>query len=112
VNSRANPVILKANDVGGHQFESTITENGTALPLTGATVLFLFRLEASPYTAYSFAATIVSASAGTVKYIPTSTFPTAEAMYLQEWEVTFSPTDIRTFPSGKYNYVKIIDDLN
>lgn len=106
-------VSIKAKDIGGHQFASTLTENGTALDITGATVVMLLKLIDPPNTAYSFAATIVSAAAGTVRYTPDSSFPTAApAKYKQEWEVTFSASDIRTFPSDDYNYVKIVPDLN
>lgn len=94
------------------QFTDTLKVDGVATDLTGATVLFLLKLIDSPNTAYSLAATIVTAASGTVKYVPGVGFPTAVGDYRQEWQVSYVEGTILTFPSDGYNIVKILDDLN
>lgn len=94
------------------QFTDTLRVDGVASDITGATVLFLMKLIGSPSTAYSLAATIVSAASGTVKYVPGVGFPTAVGDYRQEWQVSYVEGTILTFPSDSYNIVKKLDDLN
>lgn len=90
-------------------FTSTLETNGVAQNLTGATVQFILKRSA---TVFSAAATIVSATAGTVRYSPGGGFPTTVGTYKQEWEVTFGDSTILTFPSSSYNEVVIIADLD
>lgn len=105
-------VKMKANDTG-QVFDATLEINGSAANLAGATVLMLMKLVESPYTAYSLSASVVSAAAGTVRCLASvSGFPTVAGTYKQEWEVTFSDTTKLTFPSGSYNTLHILDDLN
>ena len=105
-------VKIKANDTG-QIFDGTLTIEGTAVNLSGATVLMLLKLVESPYTAYSLSASVVSAAAGTVRCLATvSGFPTTPGTYKQEWEVTFSDTTKLTFPSNGYNFIQMLDDLN
>jgi BppU N-terminal domain len=104
-------VKIKSGDTAV-QFTGTCLQDGAAVDLTGATIKFLMKLVASPNTAYSLTATIVSAAAGTVEYTQGVGFPTVAGKYEQEWEVTFSGGTILTFPNGSYNYVTILDDLN
>ena len=102
---------LSASDPG--QAAEPLAVNGVTLNLTGATILFLMKLIASPYTAYSLAASIDgTATAGNVTYTSASGFPTVVGQYKQEWQVTQSGGTILTFPSGGYNIVHILDDLN
>jgi hypothetical protein len=102
-------VKIKSGDTA-IEFTSTLQTNGTAVNLTGATVVMLLKLGDAAGTSHS--ATIVSAAAGTVKCVPGGSFPTTAGRYLQEWQVTFSDTTILTFPSDGYNFVVILDDLN
>lgn len=107
---------MKSGDTGC-QVTSTLKKDGSAIDLTGASVLLLLKLEDAPYTAYSLTATIVTAAAGTVKCLTSiNGFPTVVGKYKQEWEVTQSDGKTLTFPSGnatsKYNYLVIEPDLN
>lgn len=104
-------VKIKSDDTS-IQFDSTLTINSVAADITGATVLFLLKLKSAPYTSFSASATIVSAVAGTVKYVPSGGFPTAIGVYKQEWQVTYGDGTILTFPSDNYNTVIILEDLN
>ena len=103
---------IKANDTR-QQINGTLEIAGSAVDLTGATVLCLLKLVESPYTAYSLSASVVSAAAGTVRCLASvSGFPTVAGTYKQEWEVTFSDTTKLTFPSNGYNFIQMLDDLN
>lgn len=90
-------------------FTDTLTLDGAAVNLTGATVLFLIANES---LAFSGAATVVNAASGTVRYLPGAGFPTTPGLYQQEWEVTFADASKLTFPSDRYNKVTILEDLN
>lgn len=107
----SNTVIVKSGDTA-IEFTDTLTQDGVAVDLTGATVLFLLRLRLEPFTAYSLAATIVTAASGTVKYVPGAGYPTAVGKYEQEWQVTFGDATVLTFPSSGYNTLIIESDLN
>ena len=87
--------------------------DGVTLDLTGATILFLLKLTEPPYTAYSLtAAADGTPTGGNVVYAVGTGFPTAVGQYKQNWEVTLADSTIATFPSGGYNLVQILDDLN
>lgn len=108
-------VKIKADDTAITFTNGTtaLAVDGTTLDLTGATILFLLKLIDSPYTAYSLTAAIRgTATAGNVTYTRASGFPTVAGQYKQEWQVTQSGGTILTFPSGGYNIVNILDDLN
>lgn len=103
---------IKANDTR-QQLTGTLELDGAAVNLTGCTILCLLKLNESPYTAYSLSASIVSAVAGTVKCLATTSgFPTVAGTYKQEWQVTFGDATILTFPSNAWNTLIILDDLN
>ncbi len=106
-------VSIKQSDTA-IEFTGTLTKNGVVTNLTGVTsVLFLLTLMDSPYTAYSLTGSIVGAeSDGNVSYTVGTGFPTVLGLYRQEWQVTFSGGTILTYPSGTYNVVEILADLN
>ena len=93
-------------------FNDTLTKDGSPVDLTGASVKFLMKKGA---TLYEATASIVVAASGTVKFDvfgATPTFPTAAGDWEQEWEVTFTDSSKLTFPSGSYNTVTIMKDLD
>ena len=102
---------VKAFDTG-IDFTLTAELDGTALDLTGATVLFLIKSTADGATVFSAAATLDDAENGVVIYSPSGLFPTTAGTYEQEWEVTQSDGTVITFPLTYKNKVVIIEDLN
>jgi hypothetical protein len=102
-------VKIKSGDTS-MAFTSTLLVDGIAVNLTGCSVLFLLKSFQGSET--SFAATVVSAVAGTVKYTVGNGFPAVAGKYRQEWQVTFSDSSALTFPNGAYNEVEILADLN
>ena len=103
-------VEIKSGDTA-ISFDGTLTQNGSAVDLTSATVKFLLKHRTSG-TAYVLNAIVIDAEAGTVRYVPGVGFPTTAGTYNQEWEVTFADTTVLTFPSSGYNALIITDDLN
>jgi hypothetical protein len=105
-------VTIKSYDTG-IQFTDALKLAGAAYNLTGCSLKFIIRLKGvTAADAFADAATIVSAVAGTVSYLPGAGFPTDVGKYQQEWEVTTPLNRVITFPGGEYNEVKIITDLN
>jgi hypothetical protein len=112
-------VIVKRHDTAAI-FYDTLTVNGVAYSLVGATVKFVLKKGAS---VFQDTASIENATSGTVSYQPGTGFPTDLGEYDQEWEVTKSGKKL-SFPvsvrlnrvTGKYdpvhNKVIIIEDLN
>lgn len=108
-----NTVTIKSSDKA-MSFETTLIVDGAVAPNLGdATgINFLMKKVESPFTAYSFTATLDNAATGAASVeIPTG-FPTAPGTYKQEWEVIFPTSKPLTFPSDGYNTIIIIDDLN
>lgn len=86
--------------------------DGTAVDITGSSVVFNMRLEGSDTAKVSRgAATIVSAAAGSVKYTFSGTDTDTIGSYDAEFEVTYGDGTVETFPSRGYFKVKIEDDI-
>lgn len=100
---------IKRNDVGV-RWDDTLTVDGVALDISGATVLFLMRYRS---TLVSKTATVVSGPAGTVRFVSATgdlNIPPGE--YKQEWQVTMPGGAVYTFPSGGYNIQPVLASLN
>ena len=86
-------------------------ESGASIDLTGATVLLLLKPASGQAPALSFDATVVDATAGTVRY----DWPEPDAflplVYLAEWQVTFPGDLIETFPNDGYFVINIVPSL-
>jgi hypothetical protein len=85
--------------------------DGTAANLAGATVHFVMRARSANAVTTDLAASIVSASAGTVSYALTAQDTAVAGLYAQEWVVTFSGGTIEHFPTQGYNTVEIQENL-
>jgi hypothetical protein len=82
-------------------FTATLTTDGAAANLTGATVVLHF---ATPSGALSPAASLVDASAGTISYSWAVDDLSDARAGVWEWEaqVTFSDGKVQTFPGGSF----------
>jgi hypothetical protein len=82
-------------------FTATLTSDGVAANLTGATVVLHF---ATPSGALSPAASLVDASAGTISYSWAAQDLTDARVGVWSWEaqVTFSDGKVQTFPGGSF----------
>jgi hypothetical protein len=84
--------------------------DGVAVNLTGSAVKFHMRL-GNAVAKVNATATIVSAAAGTVKYIWVTGDTDTKGVYSGEWQVTFGDGTILTFPNKDYFSVEIDDEL-
>ena len=101
---------IKRND-NGQTFAATLKVDDVAYNLTGCTVRFLMT-NVSTGDVITGNASIVSAAAGTVRYLPTATDVETSGTYRVEWEVTLSNGKILTFPASGYNELVIVDDID
>ena len=106
----ATPFYIKRND--SKYMNATLKDTtGSVVDLTGATVVFNAKDLNGVAVVARGSASIVSAAAGTVRYLFT-TAQTADAKNLQgEFEVTFSDGTIETFPNPEYIPIVITGDL-
>lgn len=83
----------------------------TAVNLSGATVKFIMTLLGASSAKVNAAATIVSATGGSVTYAWGASDTDTSGLYIAEWEVTFGDGTKRTFPENDYLYVNVVADL-
>jgi hypothetical protein len=94
-------MILKQGDLAP-KIQSPLTSNGTAVNLTGATVLFRLKRLSGAFV-FSKTATIVSpATNGIVEYqlVSGDLAALTPGAYLGEWVVTYADTRVQRFPQG------------
>jgi hypothetical protein len=103
---------MKQNDTSPDIEVDLVDANEEAVNLTGATIKFFTRVEPKGAVKVNgSAATIVTATAGTVKYSWVSGNTDTADDYEAEFEVTFSGGGVQTFPGRNYILVHIIDDI-
>ena len=82
-------------------FQDTLTIDGEAMDLTGASVAFVM-MNVCSGEAQRGTASIISATAGTVRYQPTTTNVATVGRYRAEWEITYVGGKIQTVPEEGY----------
>lgn len=97
------------------EFQCTLKDaDENVVNLSGATVMFVMRLRGASLTddpKVEAAAVVVSAVAGTVKYVWATGDTDTAGSYNAEWEVTFADGRQETFPNNSNLVVKITLDL-
>lgn len=81
------------------ELERTLTDASGAVDLSGASVVFRMASRESGATVVDRSATVVSASAGTVKYAWQTGDTATAGTYSAEFRVTFGDGRILTFPN-------------
>jgi hypothetical protein len=85
----------------------------TPLDLTGCTVRFHMRsANATALLKVNAAATIVSPTAGTVRYDWAPGDLSEVATYRAEWQITYPSGRILTAPTRGFDTIRVIDELN
>lgn len=88
------------------------TTTNSVINLTGATVRFIMRLRGATVPKVNAVATIVTATAGTVRYDWGATDLDTAGEFDAEWEVTDSTGKPRTHPYNGYITITVVADLN
>ncbi|MCK4518412.1 hypothetical protein KAT92_06550 [Candidatus Babeliales bacterium] len=87
-------------------------DDGTAIDLTTATgVDFVMTLYGGSVPTVNAACVIVDADDGIVQYEWGASETDVAGMYICEWEITFSSGDVYTVPTGKEEFLWIIEQL-
>lgn len=100
---------IKRNDTAP-AIQATLTADGSAVDLTGASVRFHMR-DSTGAVKVDAAATLVTPSSGIVKYSWTAADTDQAGRFQAEWEVTFTDATVRTFPNPGYTNVLIGGDI-
>ena len=91
--------------------EATLTDaDGVPVNLTSATVRFHMR-DSSQTVKVNALATIVTPSAGLVRYNWAAVDTNQSGRFEAQWQVTFADTTIRTFPSPGRTVVIVTGDI-
>lgn len=88
---------------------ATLTADGTAVDLSGATVKFQMTNRANE-TKVNASATVTDATAGTVSYQWQTGDTDTTGWFRGRWEVTFSDGTIRSFPAPGTTQIHIVYD--
>lgn len=102
---------LKAADTKPDLTATLLDAAGVAVNLTGATVEFAMKKNGGSSTKVSAAATLVTPSAGTVKYVWQSADTDTPGDYNAEFEVTFGDGTVLTFPNSGYFTINIAAEI-
>lgn len=86
-------------------------KEGAVFDLSGGTVQFMMRPAGSSTLKVDSAATVVSATAGSVRYTWASGDTDTAGDYEAEFEYTSSGSKMETFPLTGYILVRVIPDL-
>lgn len=79
---------------------SQLTQNGTPVNLTGASVAFRMALAQAKVTVVNRAAVITTPATGVVTYNWQAADTATPGSYVFQWVVTFSDGSVETFPNG------------
>lgn len=111
-----DPVYIKQNDTQP-SISATLTEDGVAVDITGATVTFVMRPRATRCQPASgapkveAAAVVVNAAAGQVRYDWAVGDTDTEGQFDAEFKVTLAGATT-TYPSQNYIPVVVVKDLS
>lgn len=102
---------IKENDTSPI-IQRTLTDaSGTAVNLTGSSVVFKMYDQMRTTQVVSSAATLVDAANGVVRYTWLAADTDVPGWYWVEFEVTYSDSSIETFPNSGYISVLITEEL-
>jgi len=108
---------IKSNDTSPAIQRTLKDATGTAVNLTGATVVFHMVEKNTDgslgTTKVNTTANVVTPASGIVQYqwIAADTAVTVDTFFAAEWEVTYSDGTIETFPNSEHETVKITVNL-
>ena len=105
-------IYIKQRDTA-RNITDTLTLGGSAIDLTGATVVMVWRDTGTPANVYRrTTVTITDAAAGAVSYAPATADVASAGRFEFEWEITFGDSTILSVPTQDYHILNIEDDLD
>ena len=102
---------IKQNDTSPALSVVVADSSGTAINITGASVIFKMRAVNSSSLKVNSSATITNASNG-VSYTFSASDTDTAGLFQGEFQVTFSGGAIETFPNSEYISINVLDDLD
>lgn len=103
---------IKQNDTLPLLIANLKNSDGTAINLTSTTVLFKLININNDALIINTAATITSASLGTVEYTWTANDTSVVGEFKGEFEITFSGGEVQSVPTKGYINIRIHNDLD
>ncbi len=101
-------ITLKRHETG-RKLTDTLTADGAALDLTGATVYLMIKKPDG--TVVERTAVIVSASAGTVAYQFVGTDVDVAGLAYLEWAITLGNGDVLKIPGEGQMQMRVVEDI-
>lgn len=103
---------IKQGDNRPYHAVTLTFSDGSVPDLTGATVRYLARYRTDLVTLKINAAAVVTdIPTAAVEYRFTTTDTDTAGLYDVEWEVTFADGTIQTFPTRRYDRLRVIGEL-
>lgn len=103
--------VIKRNDTSPGMQATLKNGSGTAVDLTGATVLMIMRPVGGGKRKISGACTLHDAANGIVRYAWVSGDTDTAGLFNVEFQVTYADSTVETFPNKGYEQVQIDGDL-
>ena len=103
---------IKQNDTRPTLSVVVADSSGTAINITGASVLFKMRAVNSSSLKVNSSATITNASNGAVSYTFSASDTDTAGLFQGEFQVTFSGGAIETFPNSEYISINVLAALD
>lgn len=100
----------------GPNIDAVLSSSTGVVILTGATVKFYVEDSAGTAvvdeTSTGSRVSIVAATCGAVRYVPSSSMTTSSFRGKAEWQVTFSASTVMTFPNDGHTTIIVHGDLD
>ena len=103
---------IKQNDTSPALSVVVADSSGTAINITGASVIFKMRAVNSSSLKVNSSATITNASNGAVSYTFSASDTDTAGLFQGEFQVTFSGGAIETFPNSEYISINVLAALD
>ena len=103
---------LKRGDTSNDLQVTLTDDDGTAVDVTGATIVFNMKhVNSNTLKVNRGAVTLVTPASGIVKYVWSAANVNVAGKYRGEFEVTYANAKVQTFPNDSELMIEIRDDL-
>lgn len=102
---------IKRNDTRPYWPVTLTFDDGTVPNLSGGSVRFIARRRSDKQVKIDVAATITNGPAAEVEWRPLATETDEAGHFDVEWEATLADGTVQTFPTRRYDRLKVVGDL-